>query len=342
MKANKPSAFDRESCGTTCAHRPRKTILNVKLSDLKLFAAACLMLMIMPAVIAADAVRVPGTRTRLVPPDGFAPAERFPGFQRADLQSSIMVTELPAPAGDMIRGMTKERLATQGMTLLSSSPHALEGRQALLLHVAQQAAGTEFLKWMLITGDQKNALMVVGTFPKAASGQVGHALRDALLSVSWAPGNAIDPLEGLTFRITPTSRLQFAGRLSGMILLSESGSMQTTDPTEGLYVASASVGEGRITDLQAFSETRARLTGHLKDLEVLEGRHLQLDELPAYELIARANDVQSGTAMQLYQVVVQDGDGYFIIQGLVGAARAPDFLPEFRRVTSSFRKVSAD
>jgi hypothetical protein len=48
-----------------------------------------------------EPVRVPGTRVSLNPPPGFSPAHQFPGFQNGDIQSSIMVTELPGPASAM-------------------------------------------------------------------------------------------------------------------------------------------------------------------------------------------------------------------------------------------------
>ena len=50
---------------------------------------------------ARQAVRVPGTGVALVPPEGFSPARRFPGFEHPGLQASIMVSELPSPAADM-------------------------------------------------------------------------------------------------------------------------------------------------------------------------------------------------------------------------------------------------
>jgi len=37
--------------------------------------------------------------------------------------------------------------------------------------------------------------------------------------------------------------------------------------------------------------------------------------------------------MKLYQVIAPEGEGYFIVQGLVIAGRAPAILPEFKRVT---------
>ena len=91
--------------------------------------------------------------------------------------------------------------------------------------------------------------------------------------------------------------------------------------------------------LKDFSQARASQTAALKDVRNFQGRDMKLDGLPAYELIADGNDVRSGAAMKLYQVIAADGDGYFIVQGLVATARAKPSIAEFQRVTSSFKRT---
>ena len=45
--------------------------------------------------------------------------------------------------------------------------------------------------------------------------------------------------------------------------------------------------------------------------------------------------------MRLYQVIIPDETGYFILQGLSRADRANDIFPEFRALTASFRMVAS-
>ena len=297
-----------------------------------------LSLLAFPAV--ADPVRVPGTSVSLQPPAGFELAGDYPGFQSAEQQASIMVTQMPAPVAEIRKAMTKETLATRGMTLLSSKEETVGGREALLLNLAQSAAGIDYLKWMLVMGDPKETFMIVGTFPKSAGEEVGAAIRTALLSASLAAAAPSDPFEGLKFRITPTQELKIAGRVSNLLLLTESGSPGTVGPGEPVYVIGSSFRPGGSGDLKVFSEARAKQTEQIGDLENLSGREITIGGLAAYELQADAKDVKSGTALRLYQVIAPDGDGgYFIAQGLVGADRAAAMLPEFRRVTESFQKV---
>jgi hypothetical protein len=299
-----------------------------------------LVLMVLALPVAADPIRIPGTGVTLQPPAGFSLAEDYPGFQSAEQQASIMVTQMPAPVAEIRKAMTKENLATRGITLLSSKEETVGGREALLLQVAQSAAGKDYLKWMLVTGDPKETVMIVGTFPKSAGEEVGAAIRTALLTASLAAGAPSDPFEGLLFRITPTQALKIANRVSNMLILTESGKMGTLSPGEPVYIVGSSIRPGGSGDLKAFSEARAKQTEQIQDLENLSGREITIGGLAAYELLADAKDVKSGTAIRLYQVIAPDDDGgYFIVQGLVGADRAAGMLPEFRRVTESFRKA---
>ena len=70
------------------------------------------------------------------------------------------------PVADVSRGMTADGLATRGMTLISSTTRLVDGRQSLLLKVSQPADGMTVHKWMLVSGDAKATVIIVGTFPK--------------------------------------------------------------------------------------------------------------------------------------------------------------------------------
>ncbi len=188
--------------------------------------AAAVLCILTCAAVSAQPVRIRGTRVSLDPPAGFSPAPQFAGFQNPDLQSAIMVTELPGPASVMQRGMTKTALASRGMTLLESSTASVDGQDALLLRVRQASASGDVLKWMLIAGDQTRTVMVVGTYPTAADTAVGEAIRRSLLNARLGNGTAApDSFEGLRFRVTPTPFLKLAGRVNDMLTLTETGTM---------------------------------------------------------------------------------------------------------------------
>ena len=285
--------------------------------------------------------RVRGTNVTLTPPEGFSEAQQYPGFERPDIQASIMVTELPTAAAGMMRSMTQPALASRGMVLIAGRDVTVSGNAARLLHVSQKTATADVRKWMLITGDASVTIMVVGTFPAGISPHISDAIHHSLLTASWRAASVPSPFEGLSFRITPTDRLKLAQRVSDMLVFTESGTTGSPGSTEALYIAGHSLGKGEIGDVKAFSESRAKQTTVIGGLTNFVGRETQVAGLRAYELEVDAADARSGRPMRLYQVIIPDETGYFILQGLSRADRANEVFPEFRALTSSFRAVSA-
>jgi len=289
---------------------------------------------------AFQAARVPGSSVTLEPPAGFTASSRFAGFERADAQASIMVTEVPGPFASVTGGMNARGLATRGMTLISSTRREVDGRQGLLLQVSQAANGVEYLKWMLAVGDAKQTTMIVATFPRAAEADLSDSLRAAVLSTRWAQTSSPDPFEGLPFRITPSTSLKIAGRMNNLLVLSESGSMQPQGPNAALFIVGSSVSPVRIDDLATYAETRARQTKQMNDIRVSRQASVTIAGTVAHELIAEGTDTSTGRAVTLYQVLLPEGGGYVLMQGLVASPRATAMIPEFRRAAQSFSRVA--
>jgi hypothetical protein len=289
--------------------------------------------------LSAQSVRVPGTSVTVAPPEGFSPATQYPGFEWPEAQASIMVTELPGPAGDMIRSMTGPALAGKGVVLISAHDAVIKDKPARLLHVRQKTARGVALKWILIAGDATTTIMIVGTFTEGVSPGIGDAMKRSLLTASWGSQASSGPFEGLPFRVMPTAKLKLAKRVSNMLMFTESGTLGTPGSTEALYIAGHSIGDGQFGDLRSFSESRAMQTKSMTGVSNFTGRLIQVDSLDAYELEADAADARSSKAMRLYQVIMPDGTGYFILQGLIRADRAGEIFPEFKAVTGSFRRT---
>jgi hypothetical protein len=288
----------------------------------------------------AQSVRGPGTSVTLAPPEGFSMSKQYPGFEQAEAQASIMVTELPGPAADMIRSMTGPTLAAKGVKLISARDAVIRDNPARLLHVRQATTRGEALKWILIAGDATATIMVVGTFTDGVSPGISEVIKQSLLTTSWGRSESSGPFEGLPFRVTPNAKLKLARRVSNMLMFTESGTIGTPGSTEALYIAGHSIGQGQIGDVRRFSETRATQTSLTKGVSNNTGRLVQVSGLDAYELEADAADARSGRAMRLYQVIIPDETGYFILQGLVRADRAGEIFPEFKALTASFRRLS--
>lgn len=296
-----------------------------------------LVMLLLPHASATQAERVPGSSVTLEPPGGFTASSRFAGFERADLQASIMVTEVPGPFAGVTGGMNARGLATRGMTLISSARRQVDGKQALLIQVTQSANGVEFLKWMLAAGDTKQTTMIVATFPRTSEAELSEAMRAAVLSARWTTRTAADPFEGLPFRVTPSTSLKIAGRVNNLLILNESGSLQPQGPNAALFAVGSSVSPVHIADLASFAETRAKQTKQMQNIRISRQSSTTIAGTAAHELIAEGTDIATGRAVTLYQVLLPEGGGYVLMQGLVASSRAAAMIPEFQRAAESFR-----
>ena len=304
------------------------------------FVTPLVLVLLLVSPVAAQ-TRVTGTSVALAPPAGFEPSTRFPGFEHAESQSSILVTELPAPFAEFTRGFTADTLAARGITLISSTKQLVDGRQALLLKASQPADGGTAYKWMIVSGDAKATVMIVGTYPQDYESKIGNALKDALLTTRWSVGSAPpDQFEGLGFRITPTPSLKVAGRITNVLMLTESGQMDVQGPNAAVFIVGTSIGPADLSDIKAFAVTRASQTEELRGLKIYEQRAITIGGEAAYELLAEGTDIGSGRRVTLYQVVLPDPQGYVLMQGIVATSRAPTAVPEFSKVAYSFLRVA--
>ena len=250
-----------------------------------------------------------------------------------------MVTEVAGPFAALTSGMNRQGLATRGMTLISSAALTIEGRRGLLLHVSQVAAGVDFLKWMLVVGDAKASVMIVGTFPRAAEAELSAPMKAAVMSARLGGAAPPDHFEGLPFRVSATPTLKIAGRMSNMLLLNESGTLTPQGADAAVFAVGSSLGPVAIGKLPEFAEARAMATNQMKGVRIVEAGMTTLAGTSGHELIAEGTDIKTARPVTLYQVVIPERDGYVLMQGLVASSRAAVMLPEFRRVAATFRRA---
>src|SRR5687767_10120007 len=101
-------------------------------------------------------IPVVGTRASMVPPDDFTASSHFPGFQQESTNASILVTEFPAPFSEASTGLSNPSMLSQtGMMLLEKQQVSVSGQAGILVRVMQKISGTDYLKWLLVLGDEK-------------------------------------------------------------------------------------------------------------------------------------------------------------------------------------------
>jgi hypothetical protein len=133
--------------------------------------------------------------------------------------------------------------------------------------------------------------------------------------------------------------LKISDRLPSMISFTRGGHRGALAPNEPLLLAGSSFARLAVTDLEAFARQRLDEVAELADLGLLSEKALTLGGLPAHELVVAAEDRKTGEPLTVYQALVVDGKRFFLVQGLVGAENAEEFIPQFREIAHSFRRT---
>jgi hypothetical protein len=282
---------------------------------------------------------IPGTRVSLVVPEGFALADRFFGLMGGDGVSAVVVNEIPGPIESVRAAMTAEALAARGLELLHSEPVTIDGRDAVLVDVRRTAAGRELRGWIVAFGEADGSVMISASTSAALADRVGATLRRTLMSAEWNPGEILDPYAGLGFTLAEAGSLKISDRLPSMISFTRGGNRGALAPDDPLLLAGSFSAPIDATDLEGFARRRLDEIAELEAPEVVSKRDLTLGGLPAHELVVSAKDRRSGTPITVYQALVADGDRFFLVQGLVGADKAEEFMPQFREIAHSFRRT---
>jgi len=283
-------------------------------------------------------ISFPAAGVKLIRPDGFDDAENFHGFQQPSTQSSVMVLRIPGPFSEITDAFTAERLKARGMTLVSKANVEIDGNAGVLLGVTQTAYGTEFAKWILAFGNEKETKIVTATFPKAHQDKLSAQLKSVVLSARLDVAAPPTPGADVGFTIAASDKLKLTRGIGKMLVYTKDGVIPTKSPEDPLFIAAPSLSKVPILDKRRFSVQRLFQTAHTKIRSVTSTNAVTIDGLDGYELVADAEDTDSGTPLVVYQVTLFDDDSYLLIQGLVGAKASAEYLPEFKAMAHSLTR----
>ncbi len=286
----------------------------------------------------AMAGTVPGTSVSMTPPAGYVAADRFPGFTNEASGSSIMVTEIPGPYSEATAGFSnKSALDAQGMKLLSKSPATVDGLPCMLLELEQQAFGKKFRKWIIAADRSSRTTLIVASYPENAV-KAGGLLKQAMLSARFV--KAGDPAEALAYTTAPAPPFKVAKVIGQLMLLTPEGVFPVKDETVPLMAVGLSFSKDLvIADKKIFAEDRIRKTSAagLRNISVSSSTPVVIDGMAGIETIAAGEGAVTATPLTIYQVLLFDGSGYCVIQGLVPSKEKNTYIPVFEKIARSFR-----
>lgn len=286
--------------------------------------------------LVGEYVSFPAAGVKLRQPAGMVRSETWTGFEADSARSSVMLVKIAGPYAEVSKGFAAEHMAPRGMKLVSKTERAVDGLPGVLVYFTMTAGGAEWDKWALVFGEASRTHILTATFPSVQRKRWTEPVKAALLSTRLKVGGAA---EEPSFGLTVSPKLKPAAAISGMLTYTRDGMVPAKSPEDPFVVVGPSLSKTPVLDTRQFSEQRLRATEQTRITGVLSHEPVTIDELEGYESVADATDAKSGTPIVLYQVLLFDADRYFILQGLVGAKLREEYLPEFKAMARSFKRM---
>lgn len=281
---------------------------------------------------------VPGTRIELLKPVGFLRSSSFPGFMQESMGATIMVTEMRAPYSELTAEFNASRIEAGGMSLLDKQDLAFEEFPGMLLHLTQSIQEMDFIKWVAIFGNEEQTVMITASFPREHAAVLSAPFRRVVVEARYDAKRVFDPFADLGYKLSSTSKLPFTQRVGNMLAYTMDRVFPAKSPEHPLLVVGQALSKLEIEDGKEFAERRIRQTAAVEGIEIVSTAPITVDDLPGFESEARARLPGSGEPMFVYQVILFDGDSYYLIQGLAGDRFREEYLPEFRESARSLER----
>jgi hypothetical protein len=282
---------------------------------------------------------VAGTKISLKPPAGFTPASQYPGFELQDLGSSIMITEIPGPFKEVSAGVTDPAaLKKQGISVLSSQQIKIAGHTGVLVRVAQNAFDTDYLKWLLVFGDEKETVMIAATFPKQFASKLSEIMKTSIFTATWDRGKEVSPTEDLNFTVSEKGDMKLAKRVSNLLIFTRSGSVPKKDIDDSYFIVGPGVNKIETDNPEGFARSYILENDSVTGIEIEQSNKMTIDSLNGYEIVARGKDKKSGQPMVIYQTVLFVGQDFYFMIGVSSDRQREAYLTIFREMAGSFKR----
>ncbi|PQA60847.1 hypothetical protein [Siphonobacter curvatus] len=271
----------------------------------------------------------------MIPPAGFDVATNFSGFQKAEIQASIMVTELSTAAQTLIDGFTADALRTRGMTLLEKKEMTFQQAPAAYITVSQSLGTTQYLKQMLIFGNSEVTVLVNGIYPEAHK-NIEKDIRQALLTTTYNVNQEDDPLAAAPFTVDVSkSEFKIAKYMVGSLVYTTDGKLPSVKPM--LMVGTAMNRVEPIADRKAYAIQRLKSLPGGQASQVKEVQPIQIDGLDGYEIRASGKS-HEGKPQLVYQAMLfPEEGGYYILVGMTTEQPEAN-LVIFKRIARTFKR----
>jgi hypothetical protein len=245
---------------------------------------------------------------------------------------------MPAPYTQIASGLNAANLKTRGMTLLKKQSISIDGYSGQLLQVTQVANLIEFVRWLVVFGNETETVIIAASLPKNLQSSLSLPLKSSILSARWQKNKVLDPLADINFAVESKPSLKFTLRVQNSLLYTRDGVIPTKSPESPIFIVAQAISKIRVKDRKQFSENRLAQTAQIENLSIDTSSAIGINGLSGYEIIAKARDRDTNTPLTVYQVMLFEEDSYYIIQGIVGEKLKAEYLNDFQAMARSFKR----
>ena len=231
--------------------------------------------------------QIVGTNYRIIIPSNFTASTKFMGFQDEEKVASIMYNEMPTPVSNLENAFTPAALKNQGMTWISKENIEMKsGKKATLLYVSQKMSGIVFYKHILIFGDDKKTVLLVGIFPEDYQ-ELSQPIKMSLQSALYDENLNANPLDAVDFQVnTEGTTFKFAKSLSGALIYTTDGLLPTQSADSASIMISNSLSKIVVKDKKEYAIKRLTMIKEYENAKLVAIDSVLINGVEGYEIEA--------------------------------------------------------
>jgi hypothetical protein len=317
------------------APQPERSVMHRTLRS-AIPGVLALALTIAPA-LAADPVFPVNSRIGLVPPAGFTPAAKFPGFENTQASAAILVAELPAEAyPELEKTFTDEVLKQRGMTVALREPLTLKDGRGVFIAGPKVLDGVKRYDAVLIATLPGVTTVVSVQMVEAARGTITDAVvREAFKTVvarTTVPD--VEKLSVLPYKLGNLGGFRVVQTMAnGTAVLTLGENDAVADVAQPfMLIGVASGNQPKPEERDAFARRVFSTAPGIKEIKILRAEPQRIGQAQGYEIVAEAKDAKSGTDVNTVMWLRFGQSGFLQMFAIARRNAWNDVFPKLRAI----------
>jgi hypothetical protein len=302
-----------------------------------LFGAFAVIALAITPALAANPIFPVNSRVGLVPPAGFAPSAKFPGFENPELNAAILIVELPAEAfAELEKGFTNEALKARGMTVAAREALTVADGRGVFVAGPQESGGQKrYEAVMIATASGITTVISVQMLEATHATLTDAMLRDSLktLAVRKEVPDA-ERLSVLPYKLGNLAgfRIIRSGR-DGAAILTEGPNDAVEAVAQPFMIIGIAPGQApKPEERDTFARRIFSTAPGIKDVKIIRAEPLRMGRANGYEIVAEAKDLKSDVDVTTVQWLRFGSSGYMQMLGIARRTTWNDAFTKMRAI----------